>query len=65
MNEIGRRTKAGGILIFVIIPIILTVYFIGMHLGAFGGASIQLWSTWMDGSITSNSMQQISDVSAS
>ena len=39
MNEIARRTKAGGMVIFVIIPLILTVYFIGMHLGAFGGAS--------------------------
>ena len=38
-NEIARRTKAGGMVIFVIIPLILTVYFIGMHLGAFGGAS--------------------------
>ena len=28
MNEIGRRTKFGGMLIFVIIPAILTVYFI-------------------------------------
>ena len=37
MNEIGRRTKAGGILVFVIIPTILTVYFIAAHLGAFGG----------------------------
>ena len=48
MNEIGRRTKAGGILIFVIIPIILTVYFIGMHLGAFGGAS-NTTMEYMDG----------------
>ena len=38
-NEIARRTKAGGMVIFVIIPLILTVYFIGMHLGAFGGAN--------------------------
>ena len=38
-NEIARRTKAGGMLCFVVLPIILTVYFIGMHLGAFGGAS--------------------------
>ncbi len=39
MNEIGRRTKTGGIIVFVIIPTILTVYFIAAHLGAFGGAS--------------------------
>ena len=37
MNEIGRRTKQGGILVFVIIPCILTVYFILAHLGMFGG----------------------------
>ncbi|WP_044912803.1 DUF5692 family protein [Butyrivibrio sp. WCE2006] len=39
MNEIGRRTKAGGMVVFVIIPTILTVYFIAAHMGAFGGAS--------------------------
>ncbi|MCR4673775.1 MAG: DUF5692 family protein [Lachnospiraceae bacterium] len=39
MNEIGRRTKLGGMLIFVIIPAILTVYFIAIHCGAFGGSS--------------------------
>lgn len=38
MNEIGRRSKAGGILLFVIIPVILTVYFILAHVGLFGGA---------------------------
>ncbi|MCR4710031.1 MAG: DUF5692 family protein [Clostridiales bacterium] len=37
MNEIGRRTKAGGMVIFVIIPAILTVYFILAHCGMFGG----------------------------
>ena len=37
MNEIGRRTKAGGMVIFVIIPVILTVYFILAHMGMFGG----------------------------
>ena len=37
MNEIGRRTKAGGMVIFVIIPVILTVYFILAHVGMFGG----------------------------
>lgn len=39
MNEIGRRTKVGGMIIFVIIPCILTVYFILAHVGLFGGAS--------------------------
>ena len=37
-NEIGRRTKAGGILLFVVIPVILTIYFILAHVGLFGGA---------------------------
>ena len=39
MNEIGRRTKQGGIVVFVIIPLILTVYFIAAHCGMFGGSS--------------------------
>ena len=39
MNEIGRRTKQGGMVVFVIIPTILTVYFILAHLGMFGGAN--------------------------
>ncbi len=38
MNEIGRRTKIGGMICFVIIPLILTVYFILAHVGLFGGA---------------------------
>ena len=38
MNEIGRRTKVGGMIVFVVIPCILTVYFILAHLGMFGGA---------------------------
>ena len=37
LNEIGRRTKIGGIAIFVVIPLILTVYFLGIQFGAFGG----------------------------
>ncbi|MDO4619293.1 MAG: DUF5692 family protein [Lachnospiraceae bacterium] len=48
MNEIGRRTKAGGMLVFVIIPIILTAYFIGIQLGAFGGHSNQTYE-YMNG----------------
>ena len=39
MNEIGRRTKFGGILLFVIVPVILTVYFILAHVGLFGGSA--------------------------
>ena len=38
MNEIGRRTKQGGIAVFVVIPVILTVYFILAHMGMFGGS---------------------------
>ena len=37
MNELGRRTKLGGLIIFVVIPSILTVYFILAHVGLFGG----------------------------
>ena len=33
MNELGRRTKVGGMIIFVIIPAILTLYFILAHVG--------------------------------
>ena len=38
MNEIGRRTKVGGMVVFVIIPAILTLYFILAHVGMFGGS---------------------------
>ena len=38
-NEIARRTKWGGMLFFVIIPIALTVYFIAIAIGAKTGAS--------------------------
>ena len=37
LNELGRKTKVGGMIIFVIIPAILTVYFILAHMGMFGG----------------------------
>ena len=36
MNEIGRRTKAGGILVFVVLPLALTVYFILATAGVLG-----------------------------
>ena len=39
MNEIGRKTRVGGIALFVVIPVILTVYFVAIHLGWFGGSS--------------------------
>jgi hypothetical protein len=38
LNEIGRRTKIGGILIFVAIPLALTVYFIAIYAAAAKGA---------------------------
>ena len=38
MNEIGRRTKLGGILVFFVIPIALTVYFIVVAAAANAGA---------------------------
>jgi hypothetical protein len=37
-NEIARRSKAGGIFFFIIIPLILTVYFIAIAIGAATGA---------------------------
>ena len=33
-NEIARRTKAGGIFCFVVIPIALTIYFVVINIGA-------------------------------
>ncbi|MCR4830509.1 MAG: DUF5692 family protein [Pseudobutyrivibrio sp.] len=48
MNEIGRRTKVGGMIIFVIIPAILTVYFVLIHCGLFGGTSNPTMA-YMDG----------------
>lgn len=37
MNEIGRRTKFGGILVFILIPLALTVYFIVINAAAAAG----------------------------
>ena len=48
LNEIGRRTKIGGIVLFVIIPAILTIYFIGIQAGLFGGNSNQTYE-YMNG----------------
>ena len=48
LNEIGRRTKIGGIAIFVIIPAILTIYFIAIQAGLFGGHSNQTYE-YMNG----------------
>ena len=38
MNEIARRSKAGGIACFLILPAALTVYFIAIYVGAAMGA---------------------------
>lgn len=37
-NEIARRSKVGGIFFFVVLPIVLTVYFIAIQVGANQGA---------------------------
>ena len=37
-NEVARRTKAGGIFCFLIVPAILTVYFIAIYVGAAKGS---------------------------
>ena len=37
-NEVARRTKAGGIACFLVIPSILTAYFIAIAIGASAGA---------------------------
>ena len=37
-NELARRSKFGGLLFFVFIPIALTVYFVAIQIGAANGA---------------------------
>lgn len=37
-NEIARRTKIGGLLCFVALPIVLTIYFIAIYVSAASGA---------------------------
>jgi len=37
-NEIARRTKAGGVFFFIILPLVLTVYFIVITIAAKSGA---------------------------
>ena len=39
-NEIARRTKAGGITCFLVIPAILTAYFIAIYAGAAAGCRL-------------------------
>lgn len=37
-NEFARRTKTGGIICFLVLPAVLTVYFIAIAIGAHAGA---------------------------
>ena len=39
MNEFARRTKAGGVICFLVVPAVLTAYFIAIAVGAATGAS--------------------------
>ncbi len=34
LNEFARRTKAGGAIMFFVIPALLTVYFVAIAIGA-------------------------------
>ena len=38
MNEIARRSKWGGIACFLVLPAVLSVYFIAIYIGAASGA---------------------------
>ena len=38
LNEFARRTKAGGAIMFFVIPVILTVYFLAIWIGVRSGA---------------------------
>ena len=49
INELGRRTKAGGICVFFVIPALLTIYFILAYCGLFGGSenlTVKYMSGW-------------------
>ena len=37
-NEFARRSKTGGIICFLVLPAVLTVYFIAIYIGAYNGA---------------------------
>ena len=41
-NEFARRTKTGGIICFLVLPAVLTVYFIAIAIGAHAGAELAL-----------------------
>ena len=38
LNEVARRSKAGGIFCFLVVPAVLTVYFIALAIGNAKGA---------------------------
>lgn len=48
LNEISRRTKFGGYTMFLVIPALLTVYFILAHCGVFGehNQTVEYMSGW-------------------
>ncbi len=49
INELGRRTKAGGIFVFMIVPALLTILFIVAQIGKHSFASNWYLITHMDG----------------
>lgn len=49
LNEVGRQTKMGGITIFIIVPSILTLYYLLAYMGFFGGnenLTVKYMSGW-------------------
>ena len=51
-NEIARRTKAGGVFFFFVLPVVLTVYFVAIAVGAANGSEWALNNqthVYMDG----------------
>ena len=38
LNEFARRTKLGGLITFGVVPIVLTIYFVAIAIGASSGA---------------------------
>lgn len=52
MNEVARRSKAGGIACFLVLPAVLTVYFIAIYAGAAMGAE---WALHNDTYVHMNS----------
>ena len=69
LNEFARRTKAGGIFMFIGVCAAMTVYCVVVEIGAAMGLSgrsiTQRIKRWVVGSITLRSMRQPQAVSAS